>query len=95
MTGEPGGKGTPHPPTDERAQGQDVLGLGEWERDFLLAWVGENLTLCGGRLPRSGSFTGSLGSGFGQQLDLGDGKLLVKHTKLRTAFTTKFGSVVA
>ena len=45
MTGEPGAKGAPHPSTDERAQGQDVLGLGELERDYLLAWVGENLTL--------------------------------------------------
>ena len=45
MTGEPGAKGAPHPRTDERAQRQDVLGLGERERDALLAWVGENLTL--------------------------------------------------
>ena len=45
MTGEPGAKGAPRPSTDERAQGQDVLGLGERERDALLAWVGENLTL--------------------------------------------------
>jgi len=46
MTGEPGGaKGAPHPSTDGRAQGQDVLGLGERERDELLAWVGEHLTL--------------------------------------------------
>jgi hypothetical protein len=45
MTGEPGAKGAPHRPTDERAQRQDVLGLGERERDALLAWVGENLTL--------------------------------------------------
>jgi hypothetical protein len=45
MTGEPGAKGVPHPSTDKRAQGQDVLGLGEQERDAMLAWVGENLTL--------------------------------------------------
>ena len=45
MTGEPGAEGAPHPFTDERAQGQDVLGLGERERDALLDWVGENLTL--------------------------------------------------
>jgi hypothetical protein len=44
MTGEPGAKGAPHPSTDERAKGQDVLGLGERERDYLLAWVGDNLT---------------------------------------------------
>ena len=45
MTGERGAKGAPHPSTDGRAQGQDVLGLGERERDELLAWVGEHLTL--------------------------------------------------
>jgi hypothetical protein len=45
MTGEPGEKGAPHPSADERAQGQEVLGLGERERDAILAWVGENLTL--------------------------------------------------
>ena len=45
MTGEPGAKRAPHPSTDERAQGQVVLGVGERERDYLLAWVGENLTL--------------------------------------------------
>jgi hypothetical protein len=45
MTGEPGAKEAPHPSTDGRAQGQDVLGLWERQRDYLLAWVGENLTL--------------------------------------------------
>lgn len=45
MTGDPGEKGAPRPLTDDRAQGQEVLGLGERERDALLAWVGENLTL--------------------------------------------------
>ena len=45
MTGELGAKGAPGPFTDERAEGQDVLGLGERERNALLAWVGENLTL--------------------------------------------------
>jgi hypothetical protein len=45
MTGEPGAKGAPRPSTDGRAPGQDVLGLSERERDYLLAWVGENLTL--------------------------------------------------
>ena len=46
MTREPGGaKQAPHPSTDGRAPGQDVLGLGERERDELLAWVGEHLTL--------------------------------------------------
>lgn len=45
MTGEPGAEGAPRPSTDERAQRQDLLGLGERERDYLLAWVGEHLTL--------------------------------------------------
>jgi hypothetical protein len=45
MTGEPGAEATPRPSADKRGQGQDVLGLGERERDYLIAWVGENLTL--------------------------------------------------
>ena len=45
MTGDPGAKGAPHPSTDGRAPRQDVLGLGARERDELLAWVGEHLTL--------------------------------------------------
>ena len=45
MTGEPGATGAPHPSTDGRAQGQDLLGLSEGERDSLLAYVGEHLTL--------------------------------------------------
>jgi len=45
MTGEPAAKDAPHPSTDERTQGQDVFGLAERERDAMLAWVGENLTL--------------------------------------------------
>ena len=45
MTGEPGAKATPGPSAGKPGQGQDVLGLGERERDYLLAWVGENLTL--------------------------------------------------
>ena len=45
MTGEPGATGAPRPYADERAQGQDVRGLGERGRDYPLAWVGENLTL--------------------------------------------------
>ena len=44
MTGDPGTTGAPRPLADD-AQGQDVFGLGEWERDAMLAWVGENLTL--------------------------------------------------
>lgn len=45
MTGEPGATGTPRPLAGEGAQGRDDFGLGKLERDALLAWVGENLTL--------------------------------------------------
>lgn len=45
MTGEPEAQRAPRPVHDERAQGQDVFGLGDRERDAMLAWVGENLTL--------------------------------------------------
>ena len=45
MSGEPGAKAAPRPSADESGQGQDVLGLGEQERDYLLDWVGEHLTL--------------------------------------------------
>jgi hypothetical protein len=45
MTAERGAKGAPRPSSDERAHGQDVLGLSEQERDYLLAYVGEHLTL--------------------------------------------------
>src|SRR5258708_27801814 len=45
MTGEPGATGAQRPLADEGAQGRDILGLREQERDALLAWVGENLTL--------------------------------------------------
>jgi hypothetical protein len=45
MTGEPEAQRAPAPSADERGQRPDVLGLGERERDYLLAWVGQNLTL--------------------------------------------------
>jgi hypothetical protein len=45
MTQGPGAKDAPHPTTDEeRASGQALFGLGEPERQAVLAWVGENLT---------------------------------------------------
>jgi hypothetical protein len=45
MTQGPGAKDTPPPSTDEeRARGQDLFGMGEQERQVVLAWVGENLT---------------------------------------------------
>jgi hypothetical protein len=80
MTGEPGAKGAPHPFTDERAQGQDVLGLGERERDYLLAWVGENLTLV--RRSASGQriLYWSLGIGFAAGLAAHVGGFLLKSS---------------
>jgi hypothetical protein len=45
MTGEPGTNGAPGPVADDRAEGQDLFGLGEREREAMLAWVGENLSL--------------------------------------------------
>ena len=84
MTGEPGAKGAPHPSTDGRAHGQDVLGLGERERDAMLAWVGENLTLA--RRSASGQrvFYWILGIGFVVGLAVHAGGFL-----LRTSVTTE------
>ena len=45
MTEERGAQGAASPPADERARGQDLFGLGEQDRDAVLAWVGEHLTL--------------------------------------------------
>jgi|SRR5262245_43390975 len=45
MPREPGAKGEQGPSAGESAQAQRVFGLGERERDAMLAWVGENLTL--------------------------------------------------
>jgi hypothetical protein len=45
VTGAPGAIGAPPASTDVGAQGQEVLGLDERERDALLAWVGEHLML--------------------------------------------------
>ena len=44
MTGEPA-DGASQSSTDGGGQGQDALDLGKLERDAMLAWVGENLTL--------------------------------------------------
>ena len=45
MTAEPGAKRAPRPFADEQLHGQEVFGLGERDRDALLAYVGEHLTL--------------------------------------------------
>jgi hypothetical protein len=45
MTEGPGAKDAPHPSThEERTSGQDLFGLGEWDRRALLDWVGGHLT---------------------------------------------------
>jgi hypothetical protein len=80
MTGEPGAKGAPRPFTDERAQGQDVLGLGERERDALLAWVGENLTLVRRSAYGQRILYWSLGIGFGVGLAAHVGGFLLKSS---------------
>jgi hypothetical protein len=80
MTGEPGAKGAPRPFTDERAQGQDVLGLGERERDYLLAWVGENLTLVRRSAFGQRILYWSLGIGFAVGLAAHVGGFLLKSS---------------
>jgi hypothetical protein len=78
MTAEPGATETPRPPADERAQERDVLGLGERERDALLAWVGDHLTLV--RRSASGQrvLYWSLGVAFGLGLAAHVGGFLLK-----------------
>ena len=45
MTEGPGAKDAPPPSADEEhAPGQDLFGLGDRDRQAVLAWVGENLT---------------------------------------------------
>jgi len=90
MTAEPGATGAPGPFADERGQGQDVLGLGERERDALLAWVGENLPLA--RRSASGQrvFYWILGIGFVMGLAAHVGGFLLK-----TSATTEPLSLVA
>ena len=45
MTAQPGAAGGPRPPAGGRAQEPEVLGLSDQDRDYLLAYVGEHLTL--------------------------------------------------
>ena len=80
MTGELGAKGAPPPFADERAQGQDVLGLGDSERDALLAWVGENLTLVRRSAFGQRILYWSLGIGFVVGLAAQVGGFLVKSS---------------
>jgi hypothetical protein len=45
MTTDPGAEEATRPSSDVRVQGEDVFGLSDQERDALLSWVGEHLTL--------------------------------------------------
>jgi hypothetical protein len=80
MTGEPGAKRAPRPMEDERAQGQDVFGLGERERDAMLAWVGENLTLVRRSVSGQRVLYWSLGFGFVVGLAAHVGGFLLKSS---------------
>jgi hypothetical protein len=90
MTGEPGAKEAPRPSTDGRAQGQDGLGLSERERDYLLAWVGENLTLVRRSASGQRPMYWVLGAGFVIGLAAHVGGFLLK-----TSATTEPLSLVA
>src|SRR5215471_21629484 len=78
MTGEPEATSAQRPPADEGAHGQEFFGLGEWERDAVLAWMGENLTLM--RRSASGQrvFYWILGVGFVVGLAAHAGGFLLK-----------------
>jgi hypothetical protein len=64
MTEEPGANRAPHPSGEEPAAGQEVLGLEGLERDALLAWVGENLSLVRRSASGQRGFYWILGMGF-------------------------------
>lgn len=80
VTGDPAKTGVPRPTGDERAQGQDVFGLGERERDAMLAWVGENITLVRRSVSGQRDLYWSLGIGFGVGLAAHVGGFLLKSS---------------
>jgi len=85
MTGEPGANGAAHPSSDERAQGQDALGLEEQrERDATLVWVGEHLALVRGLASGQRVSYWILGLGFAVGLVAHVGGFLLK-TSVTTA----------
>jgi hypothetical protein len=90
MTGEPGAKGAPHPSTDERAQGQDGLGLEERDRDYLLDYVGEHLMLVRQTASGQRPMYWILGTGFVVGLAAHAGGFLLK-----TSVTTEPLALVA
>src|SRR5215813_1133975 len=90
MTGEPGAKRAADPSADGRAQGQDVLDLGERERDYLLAYVGEHLALVRRSASGQRPMYWILGIGFVVGLAAHAGGFLLK-----TSVTTEPLSLVA
>src|SRR5579859_7381486 len=90
MTGEQQTAGAPRPLADEPAQGQDVFGLGERERDAMLAWVGENLGLVRRTASGQRAMYWILGIGFVVGLAAHIGGFLLK-----TSTTTEPLSLVA
>jgi hypothetical protein len=80
MTGEPGAQRAPRPFTDERAHGQDFFRLGERDRDLVLAWAGENLTLVRRSAFGQRVLYWSLGIGFVLGLAAHVGGFLLKYS---------------
>lgn len=80
MTGEPGAEGAPRPSADDRARGRDVLGLGERERDAMLVWVGQNLSLVRRSAFGQRVLYWSLGIGFGVGLAAHAGGFLLESS---------------
>ena len=79
MTAEPPAN-VARPLAGDGGQGQDALGLREWERDAMLAWVGENLQLV--RRSASGQrvLYWSLGTAFAVGLAAHVGGFLLKFS---------------
>jgi hypothetical protein len=65
MTEGPGAKDAPPPSTDqEHAPGQDLFGLGERDRQAVMAWVGEHLPQVRRSVYEQRLLHWSLGTGF-------------------------------
>jgi hypothetical protein len=80
MAGEPGAQRAPRSFADERDHGQDFFGLGERDRDLVLAWVGENLTLVRRSAFGQRVLYWSLGIGFVLGLAAHVGGFLLKYS---------------
>ena len=78
MTEEPGASRAPHSSGEEPAPGPEVLGLTGLERDALLSWVGENLSLVRRSASGQRGFYWILGLGFVAGLAAHVGGFLLK-----------------